>query len=333
MSYNVKACTTSKSLEKIKILLENQGLIFEDKVTHTIGVYDQDQLVATGSLYENVIKMIAIDQNYQGENLTATVMTALVQKLHEQRIEKYFLFTTPKNESIFKPFSLSLILKNDDIVLFENDVETITEKLASINQKLNLNKGQTAAIVMNCNPVTYGHLYLIRMCSMENENVIIFLVEENKSIFPFDVRYNLLKMATKDFENVHIVPSTQYIISRATFPTYFLKELNAASRAFMRLDIAIFMKYFMPIFKIDKRYVGEEPLDATTNAYNETMKEMLQDRLVIVKRLEHDGSAVSASRVRKMALHHDLHGIKEIVPTSTYKFLKSKKGLALFDDK
>ncbi|MCF7930665.1 MAG: GNAT family N-acetyltransferase [Acholeplasmataceae bacterium] len=333
MSYSVKTCTTFKALEKVKALLEDQGLLFEDKVTHTIGVYDQDQLVATGSLYENVIKMIAIDQKYQGENLTSTIMTALVQKLHEQKIEKYFLFTTPKNIPIFEPFSLSLIIKNDDIVLFENSIETIVEKLTSINQKLKLNPGQTAAIVMNCNPVTYGHLYLIRKCSMENENVIIFLVEENKSIFPFDVRYELLKKSIKDLENVHILPSTQYIISRATFPTYFLKELNAASRAFMKLDISIFMKYFMPIFKIDRRYVGDEPLDPTTNAYNETMKEMLQERLVIVKRLEHDGSAVSASRVRKMASHHDYQGIKEIAPIATYKFLKSKKGLALFDDK
>lgn len=333
MSYLMKTCKTSKELEEVRLLLESQDLRFEDKVSYTIGFYDQNQLIATGSLYENVIKMIAVDQKYQGENLTASVMTALVQKLQEQRIEKYFLFTTPKNKNIFESFSLSLIVENDEIVLFENDIDTITDKLNAINHDLGLKDGRRAAIVMNCNPVTLGHLYLIKKCSLENDHVIIFLVEENKSIFPFDVRYKLLKKATKEFTNVHIVPSTQYIISTATFPTYFLKELNALSKIFMRLDIAIFMKYFMPIFNIDKRYVGDEPLDPTTNAYNDTMKDMLKDHLVIVKRLERDGSVISASLVRNMAKNHAYETLKQYVPLSTYQFLKSKKGMALFDDK
>lgn len=332
MSYQMRDCTSAKELEQVKLLLEDQGLRFEDKVTYTIGYYDQDQLIATGSLYENVIKMIAIDQKYQGENLTSVILTSLVQKLEQQGITKYFLFTTPKNKHIFESFSLSLIIENEEIVLFENNVDTIVETLTSIKNKLNLKTGQTAAIVMNCNPVTYGHLYLIRTCSEQNDHVIIFLVEENRSIFPFDVRFKLLSKATKIYKNVHILPSTQYIISRATFPTYFMKELNDASMAFMKIDIAIFVKYFMPIFSIDKRYVGDEPLDPTTNAYNETMRLIIKERLVVIKRLKHDESVVSASLVRKMAKHHDFVALKEVVPNATYKFLKSPKGMALFDD-
>lgn len=332
MSYQMKVCTTLKELESVRLLLESQGLRFEDKVTYTLGFYDQDQLIATGSLYENVIKMIAVNQDYQGENLTSLVLTALVQKLQQQKIDKYFLFTTPKNKHIFQPYSLSLIIENDEIVLFENDVDTIETKLLSMKKTHKLKDMQTAAIVMNCNPVTYGHLFLIRKCSQENEQVIIFLVEENKSIFPFNIRYKLLKEATKIFTNVHVIPSTQYIISRATFPTYFLKELNDASQSFMKLDIGIFMKYFMPIFNIDKRYVGDEPLDKTTQAYNETMREMLKDQLVIIKRLEHVGSVISASSVRNMAKHHDYEGLKDFVPKATYKYLISKKGMALFDE-
>ncbi len=332
MSYLMRDCTTLKELKQVKCLLENQGLRFEEKVTHTIGYYDQDQLIATGSLYENVIKMIAIDPKYQGENLTSVIMTTLVRKLHSQGISKYFLFTTPKNKHIFESFSLSLIVENEDIVLFENDVETIVESLTVLKNKLNLPTGKTAAIVMNCNPVTNGHLYLINICSQQNDHVIIFLVEENRSIFPFDTRFNLLTEATKQYKNVHIIPSTQYIISRATFPTYFLKELNDASMAFMKIDIAIFIKYFMPIFSIDERYVGDEPLDPTTNAYNETMKLMLKEHLVVIKRLEHNQSVVSASLARDMAKHHNFKSLKDVVPHVTYQFLKSTEGMALFDD-
>ncbi len=330
MSYQMIECKSAKELEQVKVLLENQGLRFEEKVEYTIGYYDQDHLIATGSLYENVIKMIAVDSNYQGENLTSVILTSLIQKLHKQGLDKYFLFSTPKNKQIFESFSFSVIVENDEIVLFENRLLPIVEKLTRIKKQLNLEIGQTAAIVMNCNPVTNGHLYLIETCAKENTNVLIFLVEENKSVFTFDIRYALLKKATSHLKNVHIIPSTQYIISRATFPTYFLKELNEASKLFMRIDIAIFMKYFMPIFSIDKRYVGDEPLDPTTNAYNETMKLMLNEQLVIVKRLEKDQTVISASLVRKMAKYQDYESIKALVPKATYQFLKSNAGKALF---
>ncbi|MBU1094806.1 MAG: adenylyltransferase/cytidyltransferase family protein [Firmicutes bacterium] len=333
MSYQIIDCTTEKELKHVRLLLEKQGLRFEDKVTYTLGIYDRNQLIATGSLYENVLKMIAVDQKYQGENLTATVLTTLTQKLNEQGIQKYFLFTTPKNKHIFEAFSLSLIVENDEIVLFENNFLPIEEKLNLMKSLLPFNSGQTAAIVMNCNPVTNGHLYLIETCAKENDNVIIFLVEENKSIFPFDIRFKLLKKATRLMKNVHIIPSTQYIISRATFPTYFLKELNDASKLFMRLDIEIFIKYFMPIFSIDKRYVGNEPLDPTTNAYNETMQSLLNDKLVVIDRLERDNQVISASYVRKMVKENNFQALEHFVPKATFKFLKSHAGIALFHEK
>jgi len=317
-------------LNDVKHLLTLNHLSFDDNVTQTVGIYDGEVMVATGSLDSNVIKMIAVDPSHQGENLTALILSHLMSILNDRGIQKYFLFTTQKSKAFFLNYNFSLIYENETIVMLENKFDTIIERLTRLKSTLTLNRGTTAAIVMNCNPVTLGHLYLIEKCSTQNDNVLIFLVEENKSVFPYPVRLELLQKSTKHLKNVHILPSTPYIISTATFPTYFLKETSERSYAYMDLDISIFNKYFIPIFSIDFRYVGSEPLDPATNAYNETMKKILRDKLVIIERLRNKENVVSASLIRKFAVEKKYDMIKLYTPAPTYKFLKSKKGKALF---
>jgi len=332
MNYQLKDCITPKELLEVKALLEKQNLRFEEKVTQTIGYYDNDQLIATGSLYHNVIKMIAVDTKYQNENITALIMTTLTQRLQDLGIHKYFLYTTPQNRSIFEHFSFSLIDETEQISLLENTIYPIKEHLRDIKSKLHITPGKTGAIVMNCNPVTLGHLYLIETCAKENDQVIIFLVEEDQSIFPYETRFALLKAATSHINNLNIIPSTPYIISSATFPTYFLKELNDVSRLFMELDVSIFSKYFIPLFDIDYRYVGEEPLDPNTNAYNQCLMQTLGNQLKIIKRLESDSVTISASLVRKLARNNQFEDLKFLVPQTTYDFLISKQGKALLHE-
>lgn len=332
MSRKLIDCILEKEINDVKLLLAKNGLSYEDKVTSTIGIYEDDALIATGSLYENVIKMIAVDQDSKGENLTATILNKLISILNQRGIEKYFLYTTPSSKKFFLNYNFSFIFENDKIVLLENNVNTIEDQLIQMNSKLSLVRGTTASIVMNCNPVTFGHTYLIETCAAQNDNVIIFLVEENKSVFSFETRLKLLKKVTKHLKNVHVLPSTPYIISNATFPTYFLKELNEASLIYMDLDISIFSQYFMRIFGIDLRYVGNEPIDQTTDAYNQAMKRILKDKLIIVERLQKDFVTISASIVRKLAKQKKFDELKNFVPKPTYQFLKSKKGRALFRD-
>ncbi|MBU1142172.1 MAG: adenylyltransferase/cytidyltransferase family protein [Firmicutes bacterium] len=328
--YHFVDCMSKTELNDVKHLLTLNHLSFDDNVTQTVGIYDGEVMVATGSLDSNVIKMIAVDPSHQGENLTALILSHLMSILNDRGIQKYFLFTTQKSKAFFLNYNFSLIYENETIVMLENKFDTIIERLTRLKSTLTLNRGTTAAIVMNCNPVTLGHLYLIEKCSTQNDNVLIFLVEENKSVFPYPVRLELLQKSTKHLKNVHILPSTPYIISTATFPTYFLKETSERSYAYMDLDISIFNKYFIPIFSIDFRYVGSEPLDPATNAYNETMKKILRDKLVIIERLRNKENVVSASLIRKFAVEKKYDMIKLYTPAPTYKFLKSKKGKALF---
>lgn len=330
MNYRIANYLTKEELDQCINLLTSNDLRYEEKVSDTIAIYDQDKIIATGSIYENVIKMIAVDVNYQGQNITAIILNHYINYFSNKGVHKYFIYTKPESVKYFKEYNFSLVSMTDTIALLENNFETIDTFLQ--RQKLihKMNDEETACIVMNCNPVTNGHLFLIEKCAKENNKIIIFLVEEDKSVFPFSIRYELLSKATSHLPNVKIIPSSMYIISSATFPTYFLKELNQASLEYMKLDIQIFKDHFMKIFHITKRYVGSEPLDPTTSAYNQTMRDILKDQLVVIDRKMFDSHIISASRVRKLAQELRFDELKPYVPEVTYQLLISEVGRALF---
>jgi len=330
MDYQLKDIILDVEIQKVKALLKQNGLSYEDHVNHTIGLFDGDLLIATGSLDDNVIKMLAVDVKYQGEHHLSTILTKLISILNQERKYKFFVYTKPNNKKFFLDYNLFLIYEDQHILFFENKIDTIVETLHELKYQLNLSRGSTASLVMNCNPMTNGHLYLIETAAKSHDHVLIFLVEENKSFFPFDVRFKIVKKALKKLKNVKVIPSTPYIISTATFPTYFSKTVNESTLLYTTLDIHIFKTYFMNILGIDYRYVGTEPLDPLTNIYNETMKQILGDQLVIIERLKNHEVAISASFIRTLAKERKYEEIKKLVPQATYQFLKSKKGQKLF---
>lgn len=330
MDYILRDILLDVEIQQVKELLKQNGLSYEDQVNHTIGLFNGDLLIATGSIDDNVIKMLAVDIKYQGENLLSTILTKLISILNHEKKYKFFVFTKPNNKKFFMDYNLFLIYEDHDILFFENKVDTIVESLHELKYRLNLSRGSTAALVMNCNPMTNGHLYVIEKAAKSHDHVLIFLVEENRSVFPFDVRYKIVKKSLKKLKHVIVIPSTPYIISKATFPTYFSKTVNESTKLYTKLDIHIFKTYFMDILGIDFRYVGTEPLDPLTHLYNDQMKHILGDQLVIIERMKQNDETISASYIRKLAKEKNFEQIKKLVPNPTYQFLKSKKGQKLF---
>ncbi|MFA7075147.1 MAG: GNAT family N-acetyltransferase [Candidatus Izemoplasmatales bacterium] len=329
MNYTIKDCILKHELEDVKHLLLSLDLTYET-ATETIMVYDDDKLIGTGSIDQNVIKMIGVLPLYQGQNITSLIMSELTQRLYQKGIFKFFLYTQPKSKTMFSSFDLNLVVETHDIVMFENKLNPISKVLNELKQQLPQKKKSRAALVMNCNPMTNGHLYLIEKATQENDNVLIFLVEENRSVFSFEQRYHMVEQSIKHLDNIILIPSGPYIISSITFPTYFLKSLSLASMSYMMLDAIIFKQYFMPILDIDYRYVGDEPLDPMTSAYNNTLKSILGLKLKIIERKTINDQIISASYVRKLAQEKRYDIIKTIVPKATYDFLVSPEGQAIF---
>lgn len=320
----------NKYIEKInikdayKILTENE-LNPDDLTDYTVGVFINKTLVATGSLYENIIKLVAVKKEYQKENLLSLITTNLINELTKRGYSKYFLFTKDTNANYFLNLGFSLIISSKGVSYLENNLNPITETLKALKGDLNLNNKSVGALIVNCNPPTLGHIYLITEASLNHDYLLVFLVSENKSYFSYDVRCKLLSESIKNLNNVIVLPSTNYLISSSTFPTYFLKDLSLKSEIEMHLDVSIFIKYFIKIFNIEKRYVGSEENDSFTNQYNETLKHYLNEKLIIIPRIKKDNTIISASTVRKLYAEGELIKLKKFVPEATYNYLASIK--------
>lgn len=197
-------------------------------------------------------------------------------------------------------------------------------------ENLNIKKkdGTNGCIVMNGNPFTFGHLFLIEQAARRVTNLYVFVVEENESFFSFDDRFQLIKKGTKEISNVEVLPSGKFIISALTFPGYFLKDGNKKIDVDVTSDVLIFAKYIAPALGISIRFVGEEPFDYVTRKYNEEMKQVFPQYNIeleeIPRKETNDGIVISASYVRKLLQKKEFEMIKKIVPPVTYEYLKEK---------
>ncbi|MBD5116009.1 MAG: adenylyltransferase/cytidyltransferase family protein [Ruminococcaceae bacterium] len=181
------------------------------------------------------------------------------------------------------------------------------------------------SIVMNCNPFTLGHRYLIEYAAAQVDWLYIFVVEEDKSFFKFEDRINLVKAGTEHLKNVKVLPSGQFIISAITFSEYFDKAELKGTAIDTSLDVETFGSQIAPCLDISVRFVGEEPLDPITAQYNQSMKEILPKygvELREIPRKEINGEVISASRVRKCLDENNWDEIKKLVPETTYLFLQ-----------
>lgn len=303
-------------------LLTAAALEPDSQVESTVLVWEDEALIATGSRQGNLLKCIAVDSMHQGEDLTSTVLTNLRQDAFSQGHSHLFLYTKPQNEYMFSSLFFYPIAKTDKVLLMENKQDGIESFLAALPS--DTGEGTVGAAVMNCNPFTKGHRYLIETASKECDKLYIFVLSEDKSTFSTKDRIEMVKLGTADLPNVTVLPTGPYLISSATFPTYFLKEREKAEQVHCLLDIEIFCKYFVPKFGITRRYVGTEPLSPMTNQYNDALKAHLPGKgiqLREIPRLEQDGAPVSASAVRRCMEEGDLHILRTLLPETTWNYM------------
>ncbi|WP_432663890.1 [citrate (pro-3S)-lyase] ligase [Wukongibacter baidiensis] len=313
---------------KVEEFLSAFDLFLDEDVEYTIVLKNKDEILGTCSCDGKVLKCFAVNKNYQGEGIASRLITHMTNYLFDKGIFETFVFSKPNNTCVFRGLGYRDVYSTDEVVLLEGGTAYVRKYVKEMFEKSGLGDSPKAAIVMNCNPFTLGHRYLIESAAKENEEVIVFVVEEDRSLFPFDVRLNLVKKGTEDLKNVYVIPGGDYIVSSATFPSYFLRDEDIRFSAYMKLDLGIFSKYIAPVFNISKRYVGTEPFCKVTNNYNNNLKEILTKDGIAVKelpRLEYEGKTVSASEVRRLIKMEKWQEVKKLVPEITYSFLVSGK--------
>lgn len=290
------------------------------QVEYTVLVWEDAELVATGSREGSILKCIAVEDAWQGQGLLAVVITQLRQNAFQAGHSHLFLYTKPQNEYLFTALFFHSIARTDKVLLMEDSAHGISRFLSSLGKA----EGECGAIVMNADPFTLGHRYLAEEASRRCEKLLVFVLSEDKGYFSASVRMELVRLGTADLPNVTVLPTGPYLISSATFPTYFLKDRDNADTVHCMLDVEIFAKYFAPYFSISRRFVGTEPLSALTARYNEVLKAELPRRGIPVEeitRLEKNGIPVSASAVRAALERHDRELVRTLVPATTFNYL------------
>ena len=313
-------------VSRIKSFLLQNGLQLEGDLDYTMALYDEDKIIGTGSFASKVLKCIAVDDSYKGFAISNRIVSHLVNEEYRRGNHHLFIFTKPENYPMFKDMGFYKVAEvASSVVLLENKHKGIQGFINKISQSKR--EGQIiSSIVVNCNPFTLGHQYLIEKASKESDFLHIFVVWEDRSSFPAQVRYDLIKEGTKHLSNVCIHKGEDYIISNATFPSYFLKDDTKVMETHCQLDLKIFGEYIAPALNINKRFVGEEPYCAVTRLYNETMKRLLPTyhiEVVEIPRLNIEENIVSASKIRAFIRQDDFNSVKRFVPKTTYDFLTS----------
>ena len=307
--------------------LRLRNLEMDNDIDYAIVLEEGIKVIASGAMSGPVLKCIAVDKENEGEGFIGRIVTYLLLKAHHEGINHLFLFTSPHNAFIFREFGFHEISKvNETAVLMENTLHGLSEFINELSRK-KIEGKKIASIVMNCNPFTLGHLYLIERAASENDHVHVFILDENRSLFPTDIRIELVKKGTKHLKNVTVHHSGYYIISAATFPSYFLKESKKIVDTHGRMDLKIFCDHIAPALSVTCRYAGEEPLCEVTSHYNSLMKELLPAAGIearIIRRKENKNKPISASLVREYLKAEDYKNIQKIVPPTTMKFLKSE---------
>lgn len=321
------------AVRQMEQLLAQEGIERDGNLDYTVGLYDEDyNLAATGSAFGNTLRCLAVDNRHQGEGLLNQVISHLIDYQYRRGILDLFLYTKCNTALFFKDLGFYEIARVDGKVVFmenrKGGFERYLDRLRQETEAAGLTGDRVGAVVMNANPFTLGHQYLVETAAAACDVLHLFVVSEDASLVPFAVRERLVKEGTAHLKNIVYHRTESYMISNATFPSYFLKDKDTVIRSHAVLDITIFEKIAKSL-GIRVRYVGEEPFSAVTGIYNQVMATELASAglsLNVIPRKESDGQAISASKVRELIKEGDLSGLKGLVPGSTYRYFTSDEG-------
>ena len=320
--------TDQTALKQVRELLEQEGIRQDANLDYICAMYDEEyRVIATGSCFGNTLRCLAVSSAHQGEGLMNEIMTHLMEVQCSRGNVHLFLYTKIDSSRFFESLGFYEIARvNERLVFMENRRNGFSDYLSRLSQSKT--EGISGALVMNANPFTLGHQYLAEKAAAECDTLHLFIVSEDASLFPFSVRKQLVLEGVSHLPNVICHDSGPYIISSATFPSYFLKDEATVIESHARLDLAVFQKIARSL-SITRRYVGEEPTSLVTGLYNQIMSQALPAngiQCIILPRKEAGGQPVSASMVRECVKKGDFDSLREMVPDCTLKYLMSKEG-------
>lgn len=332
--------TIPRQRRQIEMFLQTNGLRYDD-VDYYAAIVDEssDEMIAGGGLKGSVIKCVAVADGHKGEAVANVIVSHLIAKANAEGCQCVKLYTKPDNRQLFESLSFRLIAESPNAILMETGVggiEKYSEELRVKSEELRVKSEELkndesvvsnarkpiGAIVMNANPFTLGHRFLVEQSSELVERLYVVVVREDCSMFSYNERKAMVSQGVRDIGNVVVVDGSDYAVSAATFPTYFLKQLSDATDTQIILDLDLYRRRIAPALGATIRFFGSEPTDPLTRRYNELMHQQLgEEHVHEIQRKQQEGSAISASRVRKAMMEGCLWDAIQLVPPTTIPYI------------
>ena len=308
-----------RGMAQVRALLEQEGISLDGNLDYTCGLFDEnDNLAATGSSFGATLRCFAVDRAHQGEGLLNQIVSHLVERLTGQGRTHLFVYTKVSTAKFFQDLGFYEIARVENTLSFlENRKNGFARFCARLSQSRT--EEPAAAIVMNANPFTLGHLALAARAAAEFSAVHLFVLEEDASLVPFAVRWKLVNEGVAHLPHVICHKSGPYLISSATFPSYFLKDEGAVIQGHAQLDLTLFGQIARAL-NIAARYAGEEPSSQVTGLYNQVMARELPKEGVPVREVPRktlEDVPISASTVRKLIPDRNVEATRPLVPDTT----------------
>lgn len=318
--------------EEIATFLRTCDLELDANITQFVTVRSGRRLVACVGMCENILKCLAVSPELRGENMTSRLITEVTNLAAEAGRYHLFLYTKPDNVPLFTGcgfYPLAEVPRT--ITLMENTPVGLARYCESLGAQRR--PGATiGSVVMNANPFTFGHRYLAEQAARASDWLHVFVVSENSSLITYDDRLALVRDGLKDLPRSTIHAGSSYMVSKATFPSYFLKDRGLVDQCHTAIDLIIFREHIAPALGITHRFVGTEPFCPVTNKYNADMKHWLVDvpsrapavAVVEIERKAQSGRAISASEVRRCLRSDDFEAMARLAPKATIDLLRAK---------
>ena len=229
--------------KKVERFLGENGLRMEALDVY-YAIEDEDgNILAGAGLSRDIIKCIAVAEQARQEGLVAPLVSHLISLASARGILELKLFTKPENQAIFESLGFHLLASAPKAILMENGrgLERYCAYLKGFAKE-----GRCGVVVMNANPFTLGHLYLLQEAARQVDTLYVIPVAEEGQLFSYPERRDMIiaGCARPTAEENYFLPSkvvvlegSDYQISAATFPTYFLKDLSDAAETQIRLDL------------------------------------------------------------------------------------------------
>ena len=305
--------------------LHRHQLAFADDIDGIVlAETDTGDIVGCLAHQDSVLKYFCVADDWRDEGLGSQLISTLINRLlrHYRSIQA---FTSPNRITTFSSLGFSLLAQTAHYALLEFGPHGLNDYLHEVQHKLPVEKEPLAAVVLNANPFTLGHRYLIQKAAAQSAHVAVFVVANDHSRFHYKDRLAMVRAGCSDLAHVTVCSGDAYMVSGATFPHYFLKQTDHNQLAGYQgeLDATLFATRIAPRLHITQRFIGEEPLSPVTAAYNAALHATLPSygiQVLEIPRCEQQGNVISASRVRALMDAGDT-AWEELVPATTSHYI------------